>query len=89
MVSLEFQSTGPRPLTTNFGFSRSMPWLSSMSSLDELDVGWSEGCGPGSTWGVPKLPTKWCIILGCEMGIPPFKETPTSGKQAVIKGHDQ
>ena len=49
--------------------------------------------------GVPKMvgfpnkpmgfPTKWCIILGCEMGVPPFKETPTSGKQAVIKGHDQ
>ena len=27
-----------------FVLERSMPWLSSMSSLDELEVG---GCGPG------------------------------------------
>ena len=28
--------------------------------------------------GFPNKPMGFPIILGCEMGVPPFKETPTS-----------
>jgi len=39
-------------------------------------------------WVYPTNPWVFLLdggsLLGCEMGVPPFKETPTSGKQAVI-----
>ena len=38
------------------------------------DMGISKNAGTQQPWG---FPTKNDQHLGCEMGVPPFKETPT------------